>query len=84
MRCRQGYRSGNGFAQTAALETEFCGQRLWARRAEKGPRNPAIRQQRPALSAQVTEMSDYFRPWEITSVRADCLVVDAVSPNQSL
>ena len=30
----------NGLAQTAALETEICGQRLWARRAEKGPLNP--------------------------------------------
>ena len=30
--------------QTAALETEICGLRLWARRAEKSPLNPSIRQ----------------------------------------
>ena len=28
--------------QTAALETEICGQRLWARRAEKGSRKPGL------------------------------------------
>ncbi len=39
-RCREGYGRVNGLAQTAALETEICGQRLWARRAEKGPLNP--------------------------------------------
>jgi hypothetical protein len=72
-RCREAG-GVNGLAQTAALETEICGQRLWARRAEKGPLNPAIRQRRPALSAQVTEIWDYFRPREITALRADFLV----------
>ena len=65
---------GELLAQMATLETEICGQRLWARRAEKGPLNPRNPAERPVPSAQATEMSGYFRPGEITSIRADCLV----------
>ena len=49
-----------GHGQTATLETEICGQRLWARRAEKSFLNAPNRPQRRVLRAQATEMSRYF------------------------
>jgi hypothetical protein len=60
-RCREAG-GVNGLAQTAALETEICGQRLWARPAEKGPLNPAIRQQRPALPHRSRKYRTIFDP----------------------
>jgi hypothetical protein len=47
-------------SQTATLETEICGQRLWARRAEKSRLNAPNRLLRPVFRAQATETSCYF------------------------
>jgi hypothetical protein len=63
-----------GPSQRATLETEICGQRLLALRAKEGRLNAPNRVLRPLFGTQVTEISRYFRPWEITSVRADFLV----------
>src|SRR5271155_4343686 len=64
-------------SRIATQETEICGQRLWARRAGNSRPYAPNRPQRPVLLAQATEMSGYFRPPEISSICADCLVGDA-------
>jgi hypothetical protein len=63
-----------GFCKQQLLETKYCGQRLWAGRAEKSRLNAPNRLLRPVFRAQATEMSRYFWPWEIKSVCADFLV----------
>src|SRR5271170_5562010 len=68
---------------TAQNQARHRWQRLWARRAGNSRPYAPNRPQRPVLLAQATEMSGYFRPPEISSICADCLVVDAVPRNQS-
>jgi hypothetical protein len=52
----------------ATLETEICGQRLWARRAENCLQNAGRQTAETILGVQAAEISCYFRHWEITPV----------------